>query len=171
MTSYSREALATRFVDSTLARDRCEWCRSPWRNLYRGRLCRSCYDKRTRLKQAERFISKLGSDGEPIPQLAHLEVRALRHAIANCKRSGKVLDGVLAPGSSALDLEHDLDWLSRRICHKKLFYGLATQLGWIFGPEHIRFLRCLIRKMIDTDTSRRRMERARSDAILGGATE
>lgn len=139
--------------------------------MYRNRLCRPCYDKRGRLKQTEKLVAKLRSDGKSVPLRADFELRTLRHAAVSCKRWGKVLDGVLAPGSSALDLEHDLDWLSRRICHKKLFYGLATQLGWVFGPEHIRFLRCMIQKIIDTDISRRRMERARSDAILGEATE
>lgn len=168
---YSREEQANSFVDSALARGRCEWCRSPWRSLYRVGLCRSCYNSRSELKNIERRITRLKTNSRPVPGLLIFEQRVLKRAVANCKTDGDVLDDTLMPGSSAVDLEHDLDWLSQRICHRKLFHGLATELGWVFGPEHIRFLRCLIWKIISAEMSRHRVMRAQSDLVLGDRWE
>ncbi len=166
---YSREDRAREFVESALARDRCQWCHSPWRTLYRQALCRSCYENKARLRAVERRLEGVRSNREQAYGMLRYEAKILRHAIEDCKELGQVLDHVLQGGGSPLDLENDLCWLSRRISRKDLFSGYATQLGWIFGSEHIRFLRCLIWKIISTEASRHRRGRAQSYAIRGDA--
>jgi len=162
MMRYSREQQATEFVDSIIKRERCLWCRDPSRVVYRQGLCRPCYEKGAQLKRAQKLLSDLKSRGKSIPFEVKHQADALREAITDCKELGIVLDRVLQGGDSPLDLEWDLCWLSRRICRKDLFKGMATQLGWVLGPGHRRFLRALIWRIISVDASRHRIGRALS---------
>jgi hypothetical protein len=109
----------------------------------------------------------VSGEGTKIPWELHHHEQVLKYAVEDCKEFGTVLDNVLQGGGSPLDLENDLNWLSRRICKKELFSNSATWLGWSLEPEHVRLLRALIWKMISTDVSRRRIQRAQYFVVRG----
>lgn len=58
---------------------------------------------------------------------------ALRKAqLARCE--GSHYGNIHKKDISALDLEHELDDLSKHFLNKKIFYGDATSIGWALPP-------------------------------------
>jgi len=131
------------FFESLNSAKACNWCRHPNRKvLTRIGLCPHCNRIRKKVRRLESQLSDQRGVAHPILEFEHK--RATTKADL-CKLEGDLYGKI--DSKSQLDLEHELDKLSRWYVHKRLFSHDASWLGSVIPPQQRRVLFYLLSLM------------------------
>jgi hypothetical protein len=123
----------------------CMWCKHPReRVLSRSGLCSHCNRLRKKLEKAESEVANFQHQHGSIPPLLDREVRIRRFMVENAKAEGDIYGQIHVDHVTGLDLEHELDLLSKRYVHKEFFHGDASSLDSNLCLNHRRYLRYIL---------------------------
>ncbi len=161
-----------RLLDYVRAKDACTWCQNTEHAVYRTGLCRHCYrikleiSNRTRYQQKSRGALAAARKGDPkVHDTPTYFLRIAEKMRELAELEGKAF-GKVASQATALDVEHALSKLSRRVLKRDLFRGEAAKLGHSFSPEQRKYLLYLLRRILREDSRRTRRSRARYRLIV-----
>jgi hypothetical protein len=174
--SHDLERDAEKWLQRELARQRCDWCRNPNKNLYRLNMCRSCYGIRRELKRLHKLVmSTDAAYGKNWPTRSNRFIALeFNYNVAiemaeSAQILGKMYERLLQHADS-LECEHTFRELSGRFVGKDLFNHSAFLFDH-FSPVHRRYLMYLIGKMMQEYYSRNRRKMAYARVMEKTRTE
>ncbi len=166
--SWPYDEAASTFA--ALRGDRCDWCSSPYHEIYRADLCRHCYEIRNEKKRlVQKVRGKMG---------AGLRWRALELGLRiDCHTAGRREDFARAegeliaedrgPDNSSMTVERLLTDISHEILPPKerdLYGGYAATISSLFSPAQRAALIHLLARVVDLRTRHSDRKRAKADS-------
>lgn len=155
---------------ATLQTDRCDWCLSPYLEIYHSGLCRHCYGIRSEKSRLAREVRERMERGLTWRRLAS----PLRR---DCHVVGKMEDMVKAEGQSiaehrrpehsSMAIEDLLRYISCQLLPRKereLYYGCATTISGLFSPAQRAALIHLLSEAVDLHKRHNRKKRAKANS-------
>jgi hypothetical protein len=113
------------FIDGLRQHTTCDWCRHPWEPISRAGLCSHCYNIRRKLLALTKLIKDQGSSIE-----REIDYKIALRKSQLARAEGLHYGNLHKRTISALDLEHELTDLAKKLVNKRIFYGDATSIGW-----------------------------------------
>ena len=138
----------------------CSWCKNKNAPVQGKGLCAHCNRYRLRLQQVERRVAELEAQDKGIPFDLDFDLRVRRAAVHCCKDEGQVWGDKPKDPVSALDIEHNMSWFSKRVAGKDLFYGYAGMIEGAFTPDQRVVLNYFLDGIIRQWTRKNRYEQA-----------
>jgi hypothetical protein len=154
-----QESYAKEFIEGMRQSVRCHWCGRDEKKNRKG-LCRHCNNVRKDLES----IEKLADDpSEPKTFMLDWELRIARQQQKDCMAWGQMLHGILDGPVECLELEHWFRRVAESIARdKRMHYGMANTLCWIFSAEQRQVLAYLLWEVFGAEASHNRKGRALS---------
>ncbi len=144
------EKCAEDSLNGIKTRRRCVWCRHPSKVVYCRGMCRHCYDIRQELRRLHKQVKRAKARFPEWPlanRLARLELDYMTaiEMAESAQILGRAYEGYL-DNTTALDLENEFRWLSRRFLRRDLF-NHDSFLFECFSPVHRRYLMYIVSRI------------------------
>jgi hypothetical protein len=158
---------AQKHLELVAARETCDWCKYPDKQIYRGGLCRRCDGIKAELKHLHKEVQERMARGDVHPKfgLGALEfdyVTATYMAEA-AQSEGRMYGSLCNREVTPLDLEHEFSFISKRFL-KKDVYRNSVDLYTYFTLPQRRLLKYIVSRLARDELRRNRRNLARFEA-------
>ena len=155
---------AQKHLERVAANELCNWCRYPYKPIYRGGLCRHCYGIKAELKRLHKEVVDRRARGDVHPKfgLGILEfdyVTAINMAEA-AQSEGRMYGSLYNRQVTPLDLEHEFSFISERFLKKDL-YRNSVDLFSDFTLAQRRLLKYIVSRLAREEFRRNRRNLAK----------
>ena len=160
---------AQEYLEYIAENEMCNWCKYPHKPIYRGGLCRHCYNIKAELKRLHRKMEDGKERGAVHPTFGlgnlQFDYTAAIDMAEAAQTEGRTY-GSLSKGDAPLDLEQEFGFISVKFLKKDL-YRHSVDLFTYFAPSQRRLLMYVLSRISREYLRRNRRKRAWYDIQVG----
>jgi hypothetical protein len=156
-------------LDWIARHEACEWCKHPFKDIYRAGLCRHCYSIKRELRALHHKVEHAKRSTIPrrdglISPLLSLDYMTAIDMAENAQWEGRKYGSLYNDDITSLDLEHEFCFISKRFLKKDL-YNHDAFLFDHFTVSQKRYLLYILSRMSREYLRRKRRMRSANKVI------
>jgi hypothetical protein len=142
---------AQEHLDSIGHREACEWCKHPFKDVYRAGLCRHCYKIKSELRALHNKVehakrSTIPRRGDLISPMLSLDYMTAIDMAEDAQWEGRKYGSLYNDDVTSLDLEHEFCFISKTFLTRDL-YNNSAFLFDRFTASQKRYLLYILSRM------------------------
>lgn len=159
------EDYPTQFLKGIYSPPQCDWCKDPYRQIYRLGLCSSCYRIRRTVAKRQAELDECKKKRRNIPFEVKFNLVVARRMARSAKADGNMYGNIHRKNIAGLDIERELVSLSNRLLGKEMFWGGANLFNWSFSLSQKRLFFHILSRLQREFLRRHRRAMAESRSI------